>query len=136
MTTTDTPATVTGHITWERFAHNWTTEFIEGYRVAVEWLKTCPARSEAHEIHDIHTRRQEDAEAAESTYYIDVEKIPSLVEHCHIAVLDGPEYKADMIAMYGDSFKVWDPPKRMVSWPGAHAWFEGFERAVAHVVDE
>jgi hypothetical protein len=125
-------------IQWGPLEEEFTTEFLDGYHGALEWLKTSPPKSEAREIAGLYELRQKDNGAAEGTFYIDADKIQTVVTYCgeYINILDGPAHQAEMVRDHGDSFKAMNLPPRVVSWPGMTPWFQGFELATAQLLDE
>lgn len=128
----------TDPVIWDDHTREWTGDFATGYRDALGWLKTGPLKAEPREILRIYKIRQQDDDAKEGTWFLDADKIPTFVSYCgeYVNVLDGPAYQAEMVEKWGDSFNAMNAPDRIVAWPGAHPWFEGFELAVAHVLDE
>lgn len=114
-------------------------EFMAGYMRAAQWLHTSPPMAEAEAVVDLYRMHRPGSTCEESTAYVDAALVPNLVGFLgsEIEIEDGAALKAEFIADYGDHLKAtFNPPARTFAWPAMTRFFEGFELAVWHAIED
>lgn len=116
-------------------------EFMAGYMRAAQWLATSPPMAEAEEIVALYKTHMPGSGQEEATVYVDAAKAPNLVaflrEDAQIEIEDGVALKAEFVHDYGDHLKTtFNPPARTFAWPAMTRWYEGFELAVWHAIED
>lgn len=116
---------------------SYTSEFLRGYGLAVDWFAKGAPTSEAHELCLIYLDSRPGDPAEEATFVLDATRFPSLLAHfTQLEVFDGEEYQAKCVRDHGASFLAANYPKQAFAWHTAGTpMHEGFLTAIHQVVE-